>query len=219
MWQMAAGLLAGSCAVLSLPQAPPVALAWIVPAALASLRLRAGAALAAGPGRGFWLTALQLNAGLADRLDPALEGQALRVRGVVASVPQGTLERAQVPLRAAAGRRRAPLPRLLELTWYDAPAPRRRRRDARTRGEAAPATWLRQSGRSRQRGADAARRRRCQRLRALRRNGSAAAQTRRSGIRCCSHARGVAAVIRDALGRTAVGRHRRRARRRACRTP
>jgi competence protein ComEC len=121
MWQLAAGLLAGSCAVLSLPHAPAVALAWaglLVSIACACVWRRAWLL---GPGAGFWLTALQLNAGLADRLDPALEGQALRVRGVVTSVPQGTpdvLKFRFSPLPDADSRS---LPRLIELTWYDAP--------------------------------------------------------------------------------------------------
>ncbi len=121
MWQMAAGLLAGSCAVLSLPQAPPVALVWT--SLCASL---AGASAwrktwLLGPGVGFWLTALQLNAGLADRLNPALEGQAVRVRGVVTSVPQGTLDVLKFRFAPLPDGDSRSLPRLIELTWYDAP--------------------------------------------------------------------------------------------------
>ena len=74
-----------------------------------------------GPGAGFWLTALQLNAGLADRLDPALEGQALHVRGVVTSVPQGTLAVLKFRFSPLPDGNSRTLPRLLELTWYDAP--------------------------------------------------------------------------------------------------
>ena len=86
--------------MLSLPQAPPVALAWAVPRCGASPAPCAWRrAWLLGPGAGFWLTALQLNARLADRLDPALEGQSLRVRGVVASVPQGTLDVLKFRLR------------------------------------------------------------------------------------------------------------------------
>ena len=122
MWQLAAGLLAGSCAVLTLPQAPPLALLWVglLTSVVGACAWRRPWLL--GPGAGFWLTALQLNAGLADRLNPALEGQPVRVRGVVASVPQGTLEMLRFrfsPLQDAGSRS---LPQLIELTWYDAPA-------------------------------------------------------------------------------------------------
>ena len=121
MWQMAAGLLAGSCAVLGLPQAPPVALVWTC--------LFAGVVCACvwrrtwllGPGTGFWLTALALDAGLADRLDPALEGQAVRVRGVVTSVPQGTLDVLKFRFSPLPEGDARSLPGLIELTWYDAP--------------------------------------------------------------------------------------------------
>jgi competence protein ComEC len=119
---MAAGLLAGSCAVLSLPQAPPVVWVWSVlgTAVLAAALARRGWLL--GPGLGFWLTAMQLQSGLDQRLDPALEGQPLRVRGVVSSVPQGTL--AALKFRFSPERHPAEpaLPSLLELTWYDAPS-------------------------------------------------------------------------------------------------
>ncbi len=48
MWQLAAGLLAGSCAVLSLPQALPVALVWTVPVRERRRHLRVAQVLAAG---------------------------------------------------------------------------------------------------------------------------------------------------------------------------
>jgi len=70
---------------------------------------------------GFWLTALQLDAGLADRLDPALEGRAVRVRGVVTSVPQGTLDVLKFRVSPLPDGDSRSLPRLIELTWYDAP--------------------------------------------------------------------------------------------------
>ena len=122
MWQVAAGLLAGSCAVLGLPHAPPVALTWacLFAGILSACVWRRAWLL--GPGAGFWLTALQLNAGLADRLDPALEGQAVRVRGVVTSVPQGTLAVLKFRFAPLPDGNARSLPRLLELTWYDAPA-------------------------------------------------------------------------------------------------
>jgi competence protein ComEC len=121
MWQLAAGLLAGSCAVLSLPQAPPVALVWTCLCASIAGTCTWRRTWLLGPGAGFWLTALQLDAGLTDRLDPVLEGRAVRVRGVVTSVPQGTLEVLKFRFAPLPDGNSRTLPRLVELTWYDAP--------------------------------------------------------------------------------------------------
>jgi competence protein ComEC len=121
MWQLAAGFLAGSCAVLSLPQAPPAALVWAGLCASIAGACAWRRSWLLGPGAGFWLTALQLDAGLADRLDPALEGQAVRLRGVVTSVPQGTLDVLRFRFSPLPGGDSRPLPRFIELTWYDAP--------------------------------------------------------------------------------------------------
>jgi competence protein ComEC len=121
MWRIALGLLAGASCVLLLPQAPPVHARHIAAGLGAVLacwpRLRGLAAV----GIGFWCTAAQLQAALDDRLDPALEGELIRVRGVVASVPQGTLRALRFRLAPDAGSTQR-LPTLLELTWYDAPA-------------------------------------------------------------------------------------------------
>jgi len=121
MWRIAAGLLAGSCAVLSLSQAPPVALVWACLCASVAGAWAWRKSWLLGPGVGFWLTALQLNAGLADRLNPTLEGHALRVRGVVTSVPQGTLDMLRFRFSPLPDGDSRALPRLIELTWYDAP--------------------------------------------------------------------------------------------------
>ena len=121
MWQMAAGLLAGSCAVLSLSQSPPVALVWACLCASVAGACAWRKSWMLGPGVGFWLTALQLSAGLADRLNPTLEGHALRVRGVVTSVPQGTLDVLKFRFSPLPDGDSRALPRLIELTWYDAP--------------------------------------------------------------------------------------------------
>lgn len=123
MWRMAAGLLAGSCAVLCLPRAPPVLLACATLAGCALAALATRRPWLAGPGLGAWLTALQLQAGLNDRLDPVLEGQTLRLRGTVVSLPQGSPDRLKfhfVP-GSRSSSEGARLPRRLELTWYDAP--------------------------------------------------------------------------------------------------
>jgi competence protein ComEC len=118
---MAAGLLAGSCAVLSLPQSPTATTVWIslVAGVLAAAVTRRAWLLT--PGLGCCLAALQLQASLDQRLDPALEGQRLQVRGVVVSVPQGTLATLKFRLAPAATPGSPSLPPVLELTWYDAP--------------------------------------------------------------------------------------------------
>ena len=122
MWRMAAGLLAGSCAVLSLPRAPAATTVWIVLVACVLAAAVARRAWLLAPGLGFCLTALQLHASLAQRLDPALEGQRLQVRGVVVSVPQGTLATLKFRFAPEPTSASASLPPVLELTWYDAPA-------------------------------------------------------------------------------------------------
>jgi competence protein ComEC len=106
---------------LLLPQSPPVTAVRVVAAVAAALACWPRLRWLAAAGCGFWLTSAQLQAALDDRLDPALEGQALRVRGVVASVPQGTLQALRFRFAPAPDSTQS-LPALLELTWYDAPA-------------------------------------------------------------------------------------------------
>ena len=122
MWRVAAGALAGSCAVLLLPHWPPlrslVAVALGVVALLAWRRRRFALCACATVALH---CAATLQHALDDRLDPALEGQSLRVRGTVVSVPQGRPDALRfrfAPEHSRAGPR---LPRLVELTWYDAP--------------------------------------------------------------------------------------------------
>lgn len=134
MWRIGAGLVAGSCAVLCLPQlpAPPVVALVASGAAAAAVAALAVTLTAVGGARlrrfacqpwvvafalGFLLTSLRLQQGLADRLDPAVQNQPIEVSGTVASVPQGKLE----TLKFRFAPDRDDLPRLIELTWYDAP--------------------------------------------------------------------------------------------------
>jgi competence protein ComEC len=121
MWRIALGLLAGACAVLLLPQAPPVHARYVAAGLGVMLACRPRLRWLAAAGCGFWLAATSLQAALDDRLDPALEGRALSVRGVVASVPQGTLQALRFRFAPEQGSAQG-LPALLELTWYDAPA-------------------------------------------------------------------------------------------------
>ena len=123
MWRIASGALAGCCVVLALPRLPSTS--WLAAVLAATLfggaLLRSRATLALGAGAAWCAVALQ--AALADRLDPALEGRSLSVRGTVVSVPQGPLDGLRfrfAPEHGADldGRR---LPRTLELTWYEAP--------------------------------------------------------------------------------------------------
>jgi competence protein ComEC len=68
-------------------------------------------------------TAWTLDAALANRLDPSLEGESLSVNGTVASVPQGPLEALRFRFAPEHDERTSArrLPTLVELTWYEAP--------------------------------------------------------------------------------------------------
>ncbi|HEX9207749.1 MAG TPA: DNA internalization-related competence protein ComEC/Rec2 [Steroidobacteraceae bacterium] len=118
MWRIGAGLVAGSCAVLCLPQLPAPSVVAIIVASCALLGTVTRQHWLTAIALGVLLTNLRLQQGLADRLAPALENQAIEVTGTVTSVPQGALELLKF--------RFAPddpgLPPLIELTWYDAPA-------------------------------------------------------------------------------------------------
>jgi competence protein ComEC len=108
--------LAGACLLLRWPTFPePVTVLAVSAASLLA------AALARRPGLaafalGFGLAWLQCGARLADRLEPALEGQTLQVAGRVASVPQasGAALRFRFAVDAGSG-----LPGRVELTWYE----------------------------------------------------------------------------------------------------
>ena len=118
MWPVVTGFVAGCCVVLVLPQLPPsqvVAVTGLAGVMVAAL-WRAPPVLACTLGAVFcWL---QAGARLADRLDPALEGQIITARGTVVSVPQGTPELLRFRFAPDAGAR---LPAVLELAWYEAP--------------------------------------------------------------------------------------------------
>jgi len=118
VWPVVCGFVAGCCVVLVLPQLPPIQVVGFVCLAgtIIAALMRAPAVLAFSLGALFcWF---QSGARLADRLDPALEGQTITMRGTVVSVPQGTPELLRFRFAPDAGSR---LPALLELTWYDAP--------------------------------------------------------------------------------------------------
>lgn len=121
MWRVGTSVVAGACAVLCLPALPGAGtlLAAVLGAACVAALLRRAWPLAFALGG--LLCAQDLERRLADRLDPALEGQALTLRGTVASVPQGTLEALRFRLAPEPdASRTAQVPALVELTWYDA---------------------------------------------------------------------------------------------------
>ena len=116
MIRIAIAALGGACLLLpldALPTSPAVAALVIAGLALAfALRRPEPAAFVVALGWS-WLA---LHAGLSQRLDPALEGRDLVLRGVVASVPRPVPEglRFRVAVDPGTG-----LPRLVELTAYD----------------------------------------------------------------------------------------------------
>lgn len=116
MWPLVAGFVAGCGLVALLPELPPA-----VAIGTACCLLTAAAALARSPvafafAAGLAFCWVQARARLDDRLDPSLEGRSLGIRGTVVSVPQGTRQL----LRLRFAPERPDLPRLVELTWYDA---------------------------------------------------------------------------------------------------
>ena len=114
----ALGFLGGSCLLLSLPSLPT---AWIVATGFfigASLALASRHALPLAFAVGFAWCWISVSGRLEQRLDPALEGSNIELRGTVASVPQmlqsGT--RFRFATEPTPG-----VPPLVELTWYDTP--------------------------------------------------------------------------------------------------
>ena len=114
----AVGVFAGCVVPLLLPRlaAPGLLIATACLLATTALALRLHPLLAVAVG--LLLGWHELDSRLADRLDPALEGVTLTVRGQVVSVPMPAGEgiRFRFEPEHPAG-----LPRLIELTWYDAP--------------------------------------------------------------------------------------------------
>jgi competence protein ComEC len=108
--------LAGTCALLLLPQLPelPVVLAVCAIGTAAALALRTPPLFCLA--LGFASCWAGSTAALAGRLDPYLEGRTLVVRGTVASVPQWRADavRFRLATDGADG-----LPPLVELTWYE----------------------------------------------------------------------------------------------------
>ncbi|MCJ7453309.1 MAG: DNA internalization-related competence protein ComEC/Rec2 [Steroidobacteraceae bacterium] len=112
----ALGFLGGTCLLLSLPALPAE---WIVAAGVlvaASLALVARQPAPLAFAVGFAWCWIAVSGRLEQRLDPALEGSYVELRGSVASVPQ--LLEAGTRFRFATAP--APgVPPLVELTWYD----------------------------------------------------------------------------------------------------
>ncbi|HEX7373972.1 MAG TPA: DNA internalization-related competence protein ComEC/Rec2 [Steroidobacteraceae bacterium] len=116
MWAIVAGFVAGCGAVVALPEWPAPALVCAGCLVLAGCAAAARSVILLAFVLGVLLCWCEARARLDDRLAPTLEGQSLTVRGTVASVPQGTLQ----VLRFRFAPERADLPRLLEVSWYDA---------------------------------------------------------------------------------------------------
>ncbi len=118
MLLIAIGWFAGCLAPLLMPQlpAPGLLLASACLLALTGLALRQRPFVACAIG--LLLGWQQLDARLADRLEPGLEGVTVSVRGQVVSVPMPAGEGLRFRFQPE---HPAGLPRRLELTWYDAP--------------------------------------------------------------------------------------------------
>src|SRR5215218_6761147 len=116
MWQVAAGMVGGACAALSLPAAAVATFALCVLTLGLVSRWPGLVATAAGIVYCGW----NMQARLDDRLAPALENRPLAITGTVVSVPQGTLRSLRFRLAPRQQDAAQRLPRLLELTWYDA---------------------------------------------------------------------------------------------------
>ncbi len=117
MWRIAFGLLAGSCVVLRLPELPgAAAMGWMgLLAVLLAGIVREPGFLAFAIGA--CLCWLQLDHRLDDRLARPLEGQDLRLRGVVSSIPYPVADGLRFnfePRVSLEG-----LPARLQLTWYE----------------------------------------------------------------------------------------------------
>jgi len=116
VWSLVSGFVAGCGVVLLLPGLPPASAVLPTCAALALLSAAGRRIGVLAFAAGFAFCWGRAHDRLDDRLDPSLEGQSLHVRGTVVSVPQGTNR----TLRFRLAPERADLPKLLELSWYDA---------------------------------------------------------------------------------------------------
>ena len=91
MWQVAAGVVSGACVALLLPATVPAAVVFLAGAVLSCAGTWLRRAWLVAGALGLLLGIWQLQARLADRLAPELEGSSVSIRGTVVSVPQGTL--------------------------------------------------------------------------------------------------------------------------------
>lgn len=117
MVQVAAGLLAGICALLLLPGLPGTGTVALGCAGATMLAVVARRPVFFACAIGFALCWWNAGAGIADRLDPSLEGHTLTIHGSVASVPQVRADGVRFRFATVP---QAGLPSLLELTWYEA---------------------------------------------------------------------------------------------------
>ena len=116
MWRLMAGFGAGCGGVVLLPALPSPGTLCAICAVLVAVGALARFPVALALAFGLAYATLHAQLRLADRLDARLEGRVLELRGAVVSVPQG--DRRLLRFRFAPAN--LDLPRLLELTWYDA---------------------------------------------------------------------------------------------------
>jgi competence protein ComEC len=122
MWQASASLVSGACLVLLVPASLTAGALLLLSAVVLAIAAAMRRSWLAAFSVGVVLAVSQMQARLADRLAVGLENQSLRVTGTVVSVPQGTQKilKFRFAPRKVSGSTTS-LPRLIELTWYDAP--------------------------------------------------------------------------------------------------
>jgi len=109
------GMLLGSWIALAFSVPPPLALCAAM-AAAAVAGLWRGKLLLAGVALGFALAAFELGAVLADRLDPALDGNHFELSGIIDDLPRREARRVVLTLRTESP---ATLPGRLRISWYE----------------------------------------------------------------------------------------------------
>lgn len=116
MVSTALAVLVGACVLLGLPVLPGGGLVASICVVALFVALKSRCTIALAFSVGFTLCWFEAGRRLDDRLDPALEGETIELRGVVDSVPQSVP--GGVRFRFAT-HPAGPLPSVVELTWYE----------------------------------------------------------------------------------------------------